>query len=188
MEWFKLKRFEAIQKIAEIVKDELLICNLGIPSKELYKAKDRPENFYMLGSMGLASSIALGIAISQPDRKIWCIDGDGAILMNLGSLSTIANKNPVNLTLIIIDNESYGSTGNQKTHTSKNTKLDIIAKGAGFDHISVIIEIDDIIPTLKILESGCNFILIKTESGNADVENIPLHPIEIKERFMKSIL
>lgn len=183
-----MRRFEAIQKIAEIVKDELIVCNLGIPSKELYKTKDRPENFYMLGSMGLASSIAFGVAISQPDRKIWCIDGDGSILMNLGSLTTIANNNPVNLTLIIIDNESYGSTGNQKTHTYKNTKLHIIAKGAGFENISVITEIDEIVPTLRNLESECNFILIKTEPGNADVENIPLHPIRIKERFMRSIL
>jgi len=188
MERFKLKRFEAIQKIAKIVKNELIVCNLGIPSKELYQIKDRPENFYMLGSMGLASSIALGIAISLPDRKIWCLDGDGSILMNLGSLSTIANMNPVNLTLIIIDNKSYGSTGNQKTYTSKNTKLDVIAKGAGFENISVITEIDEIIPTLKNLESGSNFVLIKTEPGNAEVENIPLNPVEIKERFMKSIL
>ncbi|MFX1453674.1 MAG: sulfopyruvate decarboxylase subunit beta [Promethearchaeota archaeon] len=183
-----MKRFEAIQKIAEILKNELIICNLGIPSKELYKIKDRPENFYMLGSMGLASSIAFGVAISKPDRKVWCIDGDGSILMNLGSLSTIANKNPENLTLIVIDNESYGSTGNQKTHTSKNTKLDVIAKGSGFENIYVITEIDEIIPILENLESRSNFILIKTEPGNAEVENIPLHPVEIKERFMKSIL
>ena len=79
----------------------------------------------MLGSMGLASSIAFGIAIAKPSKKVWCIDGDGSLLMNLGSLSTIANNQPRNLTLIVIDNGSYGSTGDQKTYTSKKTRLEI---------------------------------------------------------------
>lgn len=183
----KVKRFDVIKELVKSLKDELVVCNLGVPSKELYNLKDRPENFYMLGSMGLSSSIALGLALSKPEKKIWCIDGDGSMLMNLGSLSTIGNTNPTNLTLIVIDNGSYGSTGDQKTHTSNKTKLEVIARGAGFESITVIDKLDDITPVLKDFGTGCHFVLVKAEPGNVQVENIPIHPLKIKERFMKSI-
>jgi sulfopyruvate decarboxylase subunit beta len=184
---FKMKRFDAIRKIVDSLRDEIVVCNIGAPSRELFNIKDREENFYMLGSMGLASSIAFGIAISKPSCKIWCIDGDGSLLMNLGSLSTIANNPPSNLVLIVIDNGSYGSTGNQKTYTSKKTKLETVAKGAGFDSIIVIKNEDNIIPTLEDLGKGCHFIKIEVLPGNAQVENIPLNPEDLKHRFMKSI-
>ncbi|MFX1276686.1 MAG: sulfopyruvate decarboxylase subunit beta [Promethearchaeota archaeon] len=182
-----MKRYDALKEIVKVVSDELIICNIGIPSKELYDLKDRDENFYMLGSMGLASSIALGVALARPKKRVWCIDGDGSILMNLGSLSTIGNHAPNNLMLIVIDNGCYGSTGNQQTHTCNRTQLDVIAKGAGFESIHTIDDKVEIIPKLKKLGSGSHFILIKTEPGNAQVKNIPLHPIQIKERFMKSL-
>ena len=123
-----MKRIDAIKRITEVIENEILVCNLGAPSRELYNSKDRKENFYMLGSMGLASSIAFGIAIAQPHRDVWCIEGDGALLMNLGSLSSISNNHLNNLTLILIDNGVYGSTGSQKTYASKKTKLETIAK------------------------------------------------------------
>ena len=180
------KRYDALEEIVKVLKDELVICNLGIPAKELFNLKDRDENFYMMGSMGLVSSIALGVAISRPEKKVWCIDGDGSILMNLGSLSTIGNYSPNNLTLIVIDNGCYGSTGDQKTHTCQKTNLEIIARGAGFESIQVIEKKEDIVPKLRELGSGCHFLLIKTEPGNAQVKNIPLSPEEIKQRFMNS--
>ncbi|MHA2181054.1 MAG: sulfopyruvate decarboxylase subunit beta [Promethearchaeota archaeon] len=182
-----MKRYDAIRKICDVLNNEILVCNIGAPSRELYSIKERAENFYMLGSMGLASSIALGLAISKPLKKVWCIDGDGSLLMNLGSLTTIANNQPSNLTIIVIDNGSYGSTGNQKTYTSKKTKLELIAKGAGFESITVIDKEEDIIPTLKDIGSGCHFIKIKVLPGNAQVDNIHLNPEDIKNRFMKSI-
>ncbi|MFW9969763.1 MAG: sulfopyruvate decarboxylase subunit beta [Candidatus Odinarchaeota archaeon] len=182
-----MKRYDALKRIVSSLKNELVVCNLGDPSRELYNILDREENFYMLGSMGLASSIAFGIAISNPKRKVISIDGDGSILMNLGSLSTIANNAPNNLTLIIIDNSAYGSTGDQKTYTSNKTKLDIIAKGAGFNSIIVIDKEEQITTLLKRLGVGCHFVLIKTQPGNANVKNIPLLPEEIKERFRKVI-
>ena len=182
-----MNRYDALNKIVDSINNEFVVCNLGAPSRELYNLKDRVENFYMLGSMGLASSIAFGIAIAKPQKKIWCIDGDGSLLMNLGSLSTIANNKPTNFTLILIDNGSYGSTGNQKTYTSKKTKLEIIAEGSGFDSIFVIDKERDITPTLSNLKPGCHFIKINVLPGNAKVENITLNPEEIKNRFMNSI-
>ncbi|MFX1363373.1 MAG: sulfopyruvate decarboxylase subunit beta [Promethearchaeota archaeon] len=182
-----MKRYDVIKKIIEFASNEIIVCNLGAPSRELYNIKDRDENFYMLGSMGLVSSISFGLAISKPNKKIICIDGDGSLLMNLGSLSTIANNNPQNLTIIVIDNSSYGSTGNQKTYTSYRTNLEVIAKGAGFESIIVIKELEEIIPNLNNLGMGCHFVLIKVEPGNAQVKNIPLKPEDIKIRFMKVI-
>jgi sulfopyruvate decarboxylase subunit beta len=183
-----MRRFEALKEISEILTDELVVCNLGDPSRELYNIKDRLENFYMMGSMGLSSSIAFGLAISQSKRRVWCIDGDGSILMNLGSLSTIANNAPRNLTLIIIDNGSYGSTGDQMTYTRRKTKLEIIAQGAGFESIFIIEDRDEISPILRQIGEGCHLVLIKTMPGSEQVENIPLLPEEIKERFMDVVL
>ena len=183
-----MRRYDALKEITEILTDELVVCNLGDPSRELYNIKDRLENFYMMGSMGLSSSIAFGLAISQPKRKVWCIDGDGSILMNLGSLSTIANNAPSNLTLIIIDNGSYGSTGDQMTYTRRKTNLEIIAQGAGFESISVIENKTEISPILKKLGWGCHLVLIKTMPGSEQVENVPLLPEDIKKRFMDLIL
>lgn len=188
MEENTVKRYDAIKQIVESLKNELVVCNLGAPSRELYDIDDREENFYMLGSMGLVSSIAFGLAISKPNKRVVCIDGDGSLLMNLGSLSTIANNSPNNLTLIVIDNSSYGSTGDQKTYTSGKTKLEVIAKGAGFESITIIDKEKDIIQGLKNLGTGCHFVLIRTQPGNAHVSNIPLHPEEIKTRFCKAML
>jgi sulfopyruvate decarboxylase subunit beta len=182
-----MKRYDAIKRIVDSLSNELIVCNIGAPSRELFNIKDRAENFYMLGSMGLASSIAFGLALSKPKKKVWCIDGDGSILMNLGSLSTIANNQPKNLTLIVIDNGVYGSTGNQQTYTSKKTNLETIAEGTGFESIIVINHEEEIKPILKNLETGCHFIKINTQPGNAHVENIPLEPEEIKKRFIDSV-
>ena len=126
-----MRRRDAITKIMKSIDDELIVCNIGFPSRELYDIFDRPENFYMIGSMGLASSIGLGLAISQPEKNIVVIDGDGALLMNMGSLVTINACNPKNLTWIVINNGAYGSTGNQETY-AKDLNLSEIAKSIGF--------------------------------------------------------
>ena len=102
-----MMRRDAIKKIMENIEDEVIVCNIGFPSRELYDIQDRVRNFYMIGSMGLASSIGLGLAISKVDEKIVVIDGDGSLLMNMGSLVTIAANNPKNLTLIVINNGVY---------------------------------------------------------------------------------
>jgi len=182
-----MKRYDVLQEIAPFLDNKLVICNIGIPSKELYDIRDRNKNFYMLGSMGLASSISLGLALAKPKEKIWCIEGDGALLMNLGSLSTITKENPQNLTLILIDNHAYGSTGNQETHTKYKTRLDEIAKGCGFESVYRLEKREEIKPFFSELKDGCHFILIEAKPGNKKLKNIPLKAIKIKKRFMKSI-
>jgi sulfopyruvate decarboxylase subunit beta len=176
-------RYEAIEDIMNYVDEELVICNIGFPSRELYEINDRSRNFYMIGSMGLASSIGLGLALSKPHEKVIVIDGDGSLLMNMGSLVTIFASNPANLTWIVIDNGAYGSTGNQDTYAQKTDLVDI-AKAVGFKNS---FEFADI--TLKdvIRSDDASFIVYKTEPGNSDAPIIDLDPITIKERFMSSI-
>ncbi|MGI9507159.1 MAG: thiamine pyrophosphate-dependent enzyme, partial [Geminicoccaceae bacterium] len=113
-----MRRYELLQDVAPIFDREFVICNLGFPSQELYSLRDSERFFYMLGSMGLSSSIGLGLA-TQVDETVVSIDGDGSVLMNLGTLSTIARAAPRNFILLIVDNGSYGSTGDQPTQTAQ---------------------------------------------------------------------
>mgnify|MGYP000630644797 CR=1 FL=1 len=115
-------RSEILRDIAPVLCDHLVICNIGLPSQELHMIDDQPTNFYMLGTMGLSSSIGLGLALAQP-KTVISIDGDGSVLTNLGTLPTIANNVADNYILMIIDNGSYGSTGDQPTYAGKKTKL-----------------------------------------------------------------
>jgi sulfopyruvate decarboxylase subunit beta len=178
-----MARYEAIQKIMESIEEELVICNIGFPSRELYEIDDRPKNFYMIGSMGLASSIGFGLAMAKPHKDVVVIDGDGSLLMNMGSLVTIFANNPSNLTWIVIDNGAYGSTGNQDTYAQKTDLVDI-AKAVGFKNS---FDFTDINLKDVIRSDDASFIVYKTEPGNSDASIIDLDPITIKERFMSSI-
>ena len=183
-----MNRAQAIRVIMDLIGDELVVSNLGDPSKELYHTMDRRENFYMLGSMGLTSSISLGLALSQ-DRKVVCLDGDGSILMNVGSLSTIANMKPDNLILVALDNGAYGTTGNQRTFTAGATDLAEIARASGFKHC---LKAENTVRLTEAfsscLERGAlSFLHVAIESDDVKLSAIPLDPVAIKNRFMDSI-
>jgi len=178
-----VKRIEAIALAAEVAEacGALLVCNIGFPSRELFSVRDRPENFYMLGSMGLASSIGLGLALARPERKVMVLDGDGSVLMNLGTLATIAHHAPENYLLVILDNCCYGSTGSQPTCTHLGTDLFALAKAAGVRDVKEIDQVEDLPEAL--LSQGV--VIVKVEAGNANVPIISFSPQEIIERFMK---
>ena len=178
-----MARYEAIQEIMEQIDEELIICNIGFPSRELYEIDDRSKNFYMIGSMGLASSIGLGLALSKPSKDVVVIDGDGSLLMNMGSLVTVFANNPSNLTWIVIDNGAYGSTGNQDTYAQKIDLVEI-AKSVGFKNSH---DFKDINLKDMIRSEDASFIVYKTEAGNSKAPIIDIDPITIKERFMSSI-
>ena len=137
----------------------------------------------MIGSMGLASSIGLGLALAKPHEDVVVIDGDGSLLMNMGSLVTVFANNPSNLTWIVIDNGAYGSTGNQDTYAQVVDLVDV-ARGVGFKNSYYF---DDINLKDFIRSEDASFIVYKTEAGNSTAPIIDLDPITIKERFMKSI-
>lgn len=130
-----LTRKQALLTLSENLTSQLVIhCN-GYIGRESFTLKDRQENFYMIGSMGLASSIGFGLALSNPRKKVIVLDGDGNVLMNLGTLSTIGVFQPENLTHIVLDNGVYGSTGNQPTLSPK-VDLAKIAMAAGYRWMS----------------------------------------------------
>jgi len=185
-----MRRYEAIQKIMEAVDDQIVVCNLGHPSQELYMIKDRPKNFYMLGSMGLASSVGLGIAMAI-HKKVIVLDGDGSILMNLGSLATVGANQPKNYMLVIIDNESYGSTGFQPTFTSKGLNLAQVAEGCNIKETIVITKEETIKKEMaRMLKSdnGPYCVVIKTLKGMPhNLSIVPYDPIIIRNRFMRNI-
>ncbi|MBQ03602.1 sulfopyruvate decarboxylase subunit beta [Candidatus Bathyarchaeota archaeon] len=183
-----MMRCQALRVIMDLVEDELVVSNLGDPSKELYHTRDRPKNFYMLGSMGLASSISLGLALSQ-DRRVVCLDGDGSILMNMGSLSTIANIKPNNLILIALDNGAYGTTGNQNSFAAGLTDLGEVAKACGFNRCITADNDTELTRAFKESLGRAELCLIHASIDRDDtkMDEIPLDPELIKRRFMSSI-
>ncbi len=176
-----MKRSEAIRTIAQEAGDALIVCNLGYPSRELYAAMDRKANFYMLGSMGLASSIGLGLALSRPDRKVIALDGDGSVMMNLGTLSTIASYEPKRYLLVILDNGVYGSTGCQVTPICRRSSLKQLAIAAGVENVNEVSSSEDLKRSIEEMENGV--LVVKVEPGNDDAPLIDLTPQQILERF-----
>jgi thiamine pyrophosphate-dependent acetolactate synthase large subunit-like protein len=127
-----LARFDITQRlVAKLHHDEAVIGGIGHTNFDLWAAGRRPQNFYMLGSMGLAIPIALGVAIAQPNRKIIALEGDGSLLMMLGCLTTIGARQPDNLIIVVMDNGAYEITGGQPTASAQGTDLAAIARGAG---------------------------------------------------------
>ena len=183
-----MNRFELLNLLQDTIQEELVVCNIGLPSQELYKINDSPNYFYMLGSMGLASSIGLGLSLAI-DKNVISIDGDGSVLMNMNTLATIGNRAPTNYTLLIIDNGSYGSTGDQKTFTNERTSLKDVAIGAGCNNVIECSGEETNENLKKALDDKNNsyVIISKIKSGNVPIKPIPLNAVTIRDRFRKEI-
>ena len=180
-------RSDVLKTLIPLISDKLVVTNIGLPSQEMHLLDDQPSNFYMLGTMGLASSIGLGLALAQ-DKKVIAIDGDGSVLMNFGTLPTIANNPAPNFILLIIDNGSYGSTGDQTTYTGMKTSLAEVARACGCDNVIECSAQD----TKSVVETALagdkmTIIISKCESGNIKVPVIEMDPVVIKDRFMKAV-
>ena len=117
--------------VARLHRQEAVIGGVGYNNFDLWAAGQRPENFYMLGSMGLAAPIAMGVALAQPQRRVFALEGDGSLLMQLGALGTVAAAKMKNLTIIVFDNAMYQITGKQPSLTASTVDLVAMAKGAG---------------------------------------------------------
>lgn len=180
-------RHDILKSILPVISDELVVCNIGAPSQELFALDDQPSNFYMLGTMGLASSIGFGLALAQ-DKPVISIDGDGSVLTNLATLATIANNVRNNFILLIIDNGSYGSTGDQPTYAGAKTSLAAVAKACGCENV-VECKAKDTASTLSaaLKAEKMTIIVAKCSSGNVKVPVIDMNPIVIRERFMGEV-
>ena len=180
-------RSDVLKSLVPVIRDHFVVCNIGLPSQELHMLDDQPTNFYMLGTMGLASSIGLGVALAQK-QKVISIDGDGSVLTNFGTLPTIANNVADNFILLIIDNGSYGSTGDQPTYAGKKTSLAAVATACGCDTV-VECAASDCAEAMRTALAGdkMTIIVCKCESGNIPVSVITKDPVVIRDRFMTAL-
>src|SRR5689334_11050969 len=127
-----MNRFDITKRlVARLKHDEAVIGGIGYTNFDLWAAGRRPQNFYMLGSMGLAVPIALGVALAQPQRRVFALEGDGSLLMQLGCLATLATLKPKNLTILVMDNGTYQITGGQATPAAGGADYVAIARGCG---------------------------------------------------------
>ena len=174
--------------IALLTHDEAVVGGIGNSNFDLMGAGHRPQNFYMLGSMGMAVPIGLGVALAQPERRVFVLDGDGSLLMNLNCLPTVAQVAPRNLTIIVGDNSAYQITGIQQTPTAERTDLVAVAQGAGIlnaewakaeEHFEQLIE-------RSLTEDGPHFIGVRVDQapGQARPER---DPVILKDRFMRGL-
>jgi thiamine pyrophosphate-dependent acetolactate synthase large subunit-like protein len=183
-----MNRIEAITCIAQALTDEPVIVSLGHPAYDLYAAGDRPLNFYTWGSMGLTSSIALGLALAHPARRVFALDGDGSLLMNLGSLATIGACAPPNLIVVVMDNGAYGTTGGQATATRSTADLEAVARALGIAHARTVRCLSELQRILKESRgvAGPWVVVAKVEESAPTVKP-PQDCVFIKQRFMAAL-
>ena len=181
-------RAMAMAALLELLTDQpVIICN-GFPSREVYKIADRPTHFYMIGSMGVASAIGLGVALAKPKKQVVIFDGDGNVLMGMGTLATVGALKPKNFIHVVFDNEVYGSTGNQPT-ISNVVPLEKVAKAAGYVNVERVREREDLVYEFKdmLKKDGPSMLLVKVNEMVEDVGRVMLDPPDITKRFMKAI-
>ena len=183
-----LDRLEATRALVARLEGDLVIASLGNAKYDLYLAGDRPLNFYQWNSMGMASSMGLGLAMAQPDRRVIVLDGDGSLLMNLGSLATTAVRNPPNLIHIAWDNRQYQLTGGQPTSTAFTTDLAKIAEGAGISNVA---QVESLVAFNQAMDKAFSqpgpwFIHALIDSTGSSGRP-PKSPTFIKHRFMTEL-
>jgi thiamine pyrophosphate-dependent acetolactate synthase large subunit-like protein len=184
-----MTRLEATRLIVELAGDAPIVASLGHPAYDLFAAGDRPQNFYTWGSMGLASSIGLGLALARPDLRVFVLDGDGSLLMNLGSLATIGLLRPANLVVVVMDNEEYATTGGQATPTAHGADLDAAARAMGIASTATVrtsAELRSAVAAERAAPEGALFIVAKVKES-APTAKPPLDCVFIKQRFMAAI-
>ncbi len=127
-----LDRRQVVARLLEDRSELLVVTGPGAPAYDVFAAGDDARNFYLWGALGSAAMVGLGLAMAQPDREVAVITGDGDLLMGMGGLATIGVLHPVNLSIVVLDNERYGETGMQRTHTAHGVDLPAVASGCGF--------------------------------------------------------
>ena len=183
-----INRLRATQYIVAQLTDEPIIASLGNAKFDLFAAKDRPQNFYMWNSMGMASSMGLGLAMVRPRQKVIILDGDGSLLMNVNSLTTAAARAPHNLIHVIWDNRQFELTGGQPTHTAYRADLAQLARAAGFDHVDRLETQSDFEGAFdRALREPGPWVLVAVIDSTRSSGRPPKSPTYIKHRFMQSL-
>ena len=181
-----ISRRQALGAALKELGDAPVIHANGFICRESFGIGDRPQNFYMIGSMGLAAPIGLGVALARPAHRAVVFDGDGNLLMSLGTLAMVGGLAPRNLVHVVFDNEVYGSTGGQRS-PSRETRLDRLALGAGYRTVSAATTPDEVARALRSAADGPHFVLVKVTTEESPAPRIPHPPRAIRDRF-RSIL
>ncbi len=189
-----ISRKEALGAALAPLVDEPVVHANGYICRESFAVRDRPENFYMVGSMGLASAIALGVALARPERKTVIFDGDGNLLMNLGILPMIGGGpvmgrgRPANLVHVVFDNGLYGSTGSQIS-PARGVSLDRLALAAGYESATAVTSADEITGAVEraLGADGPHFVLARVTAEERPAPRIPYAPEEIRDRFRAAL-
>ncbi|WP_027531164.1 thiamine pyrophosphate-dependent enzyme [Bradyrhizobium sp. WSM3983] len=184
-----MNRFDVTKRlIAKLKHEEAVVGGIGNTNFDLWAAGHRPQNFYMLGSMGLAFPIALGVALAQPDRRVFALEGDGSLLMQLGALSTIAALKPKNLIMIVMDNGIYQITGAQPTPAAGVADLVAIALGSGLGKSAWAADEEDFERLIDEAMSADEPSLIALRiDDKPGVGTTRRDPVQIRERFMHGL-
>jgi len=181
-----MNRFELTKRLTSRLKnDEAVVAGIGNTNFDLWAAGRRPQNFYMLGSMGLALPIALGVALAQPQRRVIALEGDGSLLMQLGCLTTIAMLKPKNLTVVVFDNGIYQITGGQATPAATGADIVAMARGAGLAASTWAADEDDFehLADQALAAAEPHFIGVRIDGKPAEATT-HRDPVQIRERFM----
>jgi thiamine pyrophosphate-dependent acetolactate synthase large subunit-like protein len=184
-----MNRFELTKRlVAKLTRDEAVIGGIGNTNFDLWASGRRPQNFYMLGSMGLACPIALGVAIAQPKRRAIALEGDGSLLMQLGCLTTIAMLKPKNLVIVVMDNRIYQITGGQSTSTAFGADFVAMARGAGISQSAWAADESDFDQLVEraLAQDGPTFIAARIDDKPA-VATTERDPPQIRDRFMRGL-
>lgn len=184
----KISRRDALAVAIKELGDAPVIHANGYMCRESASIADRPQNFYMIGSMGLASAIGLGMTLGDPSGTAVVFDGDGNLLMNLGILATVASAQPRGFVHCVFDNEVYGSTGSQQS-PSRDVRLDHLARAAGYRTVRAVTEPEAIGTAVRtaLATDGPHFILVKVTTEEAEVPRIAHTPAAIRDRFRESV-
>ena len=189
-----MSREEIIEHIVDVAKDDLIICTTGKASRELYEIRERKglphkNDFLTVGSMGHSSSIALGVALNKTDKKIWCIDGDGAILMHMGAMAIIGSSGVKNLIHVVINNGAHESVGGMPTVANK-INLVQISKSVGYEwnkRIQTNEELDSVLVEAKNKRNLCFIEIVSAIGARENLGRPTMKPIENKKMFMENI-
>jgi thiamine pyrophosphate-dependent acetolactate synthase large subunit-like protein len=186
-----MNRLDATKVVLEALGEDskaAIIASLGHPAYDLFAAGDRPEHFYTWGSMGLASSMGLGLAMAKPELPVIVLDGDGSLLMNLGSLATIGWTRPPNLVVIVWDNGSYGTTGGQDSATAHGADLEAAARAMGIPQTSTVGDAAVLRGVVQRAREGAGpWLIVAKVAESMPAVKPPLDYVWIKERFMSAI-
>jgi thiamine pyrophosphate-dependent acetolactate synthase large subunit-like protein len=185
----KAERGEFVSKLLAALPDALVVTGLGSATYDVFAAGDRDTNYYLWGAMGGSTPLALGLALAQPEKSVVVITGDGEQLMGIGSLATIAAKQPRNLTIVVLDNGHYGETGMQRSHTSLGTDLVAVAKGFGIAHAYSVASTEHCAEIAKraAARKGPTFVQVFIEANEPPRALPPRDGAFIKNRFRSAL-